>query len=463
VSATGSIEFSGQHLTLTSALDEMLAYAATGKVAIPGSNNTFAGSIFAPANNVEVPGSNNSLNSGSIVGKSIAWPGSRNHLGDCCIAAEDCDDGNACTADACSDNNVCTHVTIDGCTACRDNKDCTAPNACTKDECHEGICQEKPVDHCACETAADCAPGDACTTVTCDSGQCAYASANDCEACTTAADCDDKDKTTIDLCNAQHLCEHRPGGQKCDKASDCNDGDACTIEACGHDHNCEATIVPACTACNADADCDDHDAATHDTCADGICRHARFTPPPAEVCNDGIDNDGDGLTDCADSDCASTEICGNIRDNSCTTIVPLRLRKMAIRFQKNGRRTRLGMQGLFAKAMPAGFDPLTKETAIQITDPAGEIFGTTISGGHFMPVGKHRVGFWSDGSFSNGLTDGAFTIRKNGRVLFITHGKNAQVRRAPAGPLTITVRVGNICAQETSNIRATGAGIVLLP
>ena len=33
-------------------------------------------------------------------------------------------------------------------------------------------------------------------------------------------------------------------------------------------------------------------------------------PPPAEVCDDGIDNDGDGDTDCADSDCTGDPACG---------------------------------------------------------------------------------------------------------------------------------------------------------
>ncbi len=28
-----------------------------------------------------------------------------------------------------------------------------------------------------------------------------------------------------------------------------------------------------------------------------------------EVCDDGVDNDGDGATDCADSDCANDPVC----------------------------------------------------------------------------------------------------------------------------------------------------------
>ena len=46
------------------------------------------------------------------------------------------------------------------------------------------------------------------------------------------------------------------------------------------------------------------------------------TPPPAEpetICTDGVDNDGDGLTDCADPDCAGISICGpEGKDVSCS-------------------------------------------------------------------------------------------------------------------------------------------------
>lgn len=47
------------------------------------------------------------------------------------------------------------------------------------------------------------------------------------------------------------------------------------------------------------------------------------TPPPADeeetICTDGLDNDSDGLTDCADPDCAGIDICGpEGRDVTCT-------------------------------------------------------------------------------------------------------------------------------------------------
>ena len=38
-------------------------------------------------------------------------------------------------------------------------------------------------------------------------------------------------------------------------------------------------------------------------------------PPAAEVCNDGIDNDRDGNTDCADDECAADDACEAIQPN----------------------------------------------------------------------------------------------------------------------------------------------------
>jgi hypothetical protein len=45
--------------------------------------------------------------------------------------------------------------------------------------------------------------------------------------------------------------------------------------------------------------------------------------PPAEVCDDGQDNDSDGLTDCEDSDCVGDPACSggmcSVKFDACTT------------------------------------------------------------------------------------------------------------------------------------------------
>src|SRR6185436_19636863 len=44
--------------------------------------------------------------------------------------------------------------------------------------------------------------------------------------------------------------------------------------------------------------------------------------PTSEVCNDGVDNDGDGFTDCADSNCTGSPSCNptcSAKGASCTS------------------------------------------------------------------------------------------------------------------------------------------------
>jgi hypothetical protein len=69
----------------------------------------------------------------------------------------------------------------------------------------------------------------------------------------------------------------------------------------GHDNPCEsAEFFPPETCGNGlDDDCDGLA-----DCADPDCSCG-------EDCDDGVDNDGDGQVDCRDSDCSCTEICGN--------------------------------------------------------------------------------------------------------------------------------------------------------
>jgi len=61
--------------------------------------------------------------------------------------------------------------------------------------------------------------------------------------------------------------------------------------------------------CTVDADCDDGNPTNGiETCVAGLCQAG--TPPAETECADGIDNDSDGSTDCADSDCLGDIACG---------------------------------------------------------------------------------------------------------------------------------------------------------
>ncbi|MCP4808600.1 MAG: hypothetical protein GY884_24920, partial [Proteobacteria bacterium] len=93
------------------------------------------------------------------------------------------------------------------------------------------------------------------------------------------------------------------------------DGDGATSDVDCDDDGCSGS--PDCSEANTPGgcddgadndqdglfDCDDPDCATDPACGDGIEGN------DAGECEDGIDNDGDGLTDCQDEDCAGFDGC----------------------------------------------------------------------------------------------------------------------------------------------------------
>src|SRR5438477_6471677 len=175
----------------------------------------------------------------------------------------------------------------------------------------------------ACTTAADCDDGNACTTDSCDAGACAYATIADCVPCTTAADCNDRNPCTTDTCSANGVCEHvaQEGCIPCATAADCDDRNPCTTDACGAAGSCQISAIPGCQRCDTAADCEDGNPCTTDGCTGSVCGHTDVPGCGPEQCSDGIDNDGDGLVDCADPDCANApecrphEMCGNCVDD----------------------------------------------------------------------------------------------------------------------------------------------------
>jgi hypothetical protein len=53
-----------------------------------------------------------------------------------------------------------------------------------------------------------------------------------------------------------------------------------------------------------------YDATGNVDCNQPLCK-SNPSCPGSEICNDGIDNNGNGLVDCADTGCASTDGCGS--------------------------------------------------------------------------------------------------------------------------------------------------------
>jgi hypothetical protein len=117
------------------------------------------------------------------------------------------------------------------------------------------------------------------------------------KACQTVADCDDQNSCTTDLCEDQ-LCiwETLEDGAGCDDQDVCTVGDACDAGQCvpgsrAKDSDSDSYVDQACGG----DDCDDND----DQVQPGLTEDTAT----ALLCQDGKDNDCDGLTDGDDVTC----------------------------------------------------------------------------------------------------------------------------------------------------------------
>jgi cysteine-rich repeat protein len=215
-------------------------------------------------------------------------------------SGEQCDDGNTTAGDCCSP--TCRFEAAGS--ACSDALYCTVGETCNG----SGAC--------AGGAARDCADAVPCTTDSCDdtadscvhgANDAACADGNVCngsETCNPASgcvagtqlNCSDGDACTADSCSPVTGCAHAP--VVCDDGAFCNGA-----ETCSRTLGCLAGTPP---------DCSDADICTDDSCSPSLnrCDHV-FDPmndpscltAPETACFDGIDNDNDGSTDCADSDC----------------------------------------------------------------------------------------------------------------------------------------------------------------
>jgi hypothetical protein len=191
------------------------------------------------------------------------------------------DDGNECTQDVCI-SGVCNTLKADG-TTCGDG------NPCLVNECASGSCDASPLpDSTACTD-----DGNECTNNVCLTGECNTPKA-DGTACT-----DDGDECTSDSCNSG-ICTHT---ELCP-----DDGLSCTQESCTGT-SCESTI--AANTCLIGGECySNGDEDPGPICQYCVAATANtvWTNWAGESstdgnCDDGIDNDCDGLADTVDPDC----------------------------------------------------------------------------------------------------------------------------------------------------------------
>ncbi|HEY3450527.1 MAG TPA: hypothetical protein VGK67_29495 [Myxococcales bacterium] len=224
------------------------------------------------------------------------------HTTYCGPAYEPCPDGTVCDQDKCTEVR-CVGVTCPSgkaCVAglCQTGSGCPADGCPNGQTCLAGACRDSSCPGAACRLDQYCVDG-ACVTAACAGvscpadqicvgGDCVSAS---CGAATCAAGqvCDQASETCVDSICEQVGCapgEICLGGQCVTEdcpGVHCPAGEACIGGRC-QDTRCLGVFCPAGKYCSAGS-CDNACAATE------------------TACGDGIDEDCDGLVDCADSDC----------------------------------------------------------------------------------------------------------------------------------------------------------------
>lgn len=207
-----------------------------------------------------------------------------------------CTDSDACTQEVVT-NHACTHSPIVGC--CNDDSDCTGGDVCTSQTATvAGTCVE-------CMTNAECEDGLFCNGVeSCGNNVCQMAQGG---ACSSPLVCDEQMDACVgclddDDCADDEICDV-PSAMCVPLA--CDDNDVCTSDAAVM-HTCDYAPIPLCChgGPTGDAECASFRPATLPQEYLWGCSGAPVPPTNLYYCTSCNDADGDGW-------CGANEVCGN--------------------------------------------------------------------------------------------------------------------------------------------------------
>lgn len=224
-----------------------------------------------------------------------------------CSSDTECDDGIACNGLETCLGGACQQgeptICPDDGDYCNGNEFCSeSTGACTSSG---SPCASN--ENCI-ESTEICEPA-SCNNGTCDEGENCMNCSNDCISGVSGGTCGACFKGTCD-----GVCHPVKEGPDC---ADCAPGYCCGDGVCnGEEDNYNCAIdcgEPVATEILCEDETDNDGDGLVD-CADSDCTNDLACSDPVTtetVCNDGIDNDGDGYTDCNDPDCETAPNCLN--------------------------------------------------------------------------------------------------------------------------------------------------------
>jgi hypothetical protein len=378
--------------------------------------------------------------------------------------APNCADSAACTQDACNEaTDSCTHTPNNA--ACSDGQFCNGAEICTANGCQAGSAPNCG-DSVACTVDACNESTDSCTHAPTNSLCNDSQFCNGVETCDatlgcqagTGPNCSDNVPCTVDACNeATDSCTHAANNGLCDNGlfcdgteicnalagcqngspPNCVDSVPCTNDVCNEELNrcdhdpdnsfcadqsictndiCDPTL--GCTHVNNTAPCNDGNACTgNDTCQNGICIPRgdvcgdgivdancgeQCDPGTSEICNNGIDDDGDTLIDCGDPNCAETQLPGC--SAQCLPIPPCTpiLNDPAIIYMpeldvdadgasRSAESAPMGRFQFHGRIQPfTDVDPITDGFVLTLTNANGEIWRAEVLPGDIQQTARNR-------------------------------------------------------------------------
>ena len=199
-----------------------------------------------------------------------------------------------------------------------------------KEKCGNGQCEEalgETAENCA----VDCFACPVIIDVGCSSGRESYEiidedtgcvigyECREIDSCKTNLECNDGNSCTSDRCDSVEGCVNtlKPNGNACNDGNSCTRFDSCsdvgicqgTEKECAEGEICELD-TGLCVSDDRDSCILDSECTEGEECNEGYCETI-----PVEICDDGIDNDSDGLIDLEDGDCVVA--CPNVEDPVC--------------------------------------------------------------------------------------------------------------------------------------------------